>query len=73
VGVTHDRSVDAAYNYLIDSELRPGRETVPCGTPGGEPGVEAMINFDFKDGRVVGPEVIGASRWLQANLLPAEM
>jgi uncharacterized protein YuzE len=69
VRVTYDRSVDAAYIYLTDIELQPGRDTVPCGTPGGGPGAEAMINLDFKDGKIVGLEVIGASRWLHADLL----
>jgi len=27
--VTYDRSVDAAYVYLTDEELIPGRDTVP--------------------------------------------
>ena len=67
--VTYDPSVDAAYVYLTDRELQPGRQTVPCGTPAGEPGVDAMINLDFKDGKIVGLEVIGASRWLHADLL----
>lgn len=69
VRVTYDRSVDAAYIYLSDSDSLSDCVTVPCGTPGGEPGVEAMINLDFQDGKIVGLEVIGASRWLPAELL----
>ena len=67
--VTYDNKANAAYVYLTDEPLMPGRDTVPCATPGGEPGVEAMINLDFKDGKIVGLEVLDASRWLHADLL----
>lgn len=67
--ITYDRSADAAYIYLTDAALLPGCDTVPCGTPLSDPGVEAMINLDFKDGKIIGLEVLDASRWLHADLL----
>ena len=69
VRITYDPDADAVYVYLTDELLTPGRETVPCGTPGAEPGVEAIINLDFKDGRIVGLEVLDASQLLHADLL----
>ena len=67
--ITYDQSVDAAYIYLSDSDSQSACVPVPCGTPGREPGVEAMINLDFRDGKIVGLEVFGASHWLDADLL----
>jgi uncharacterized protein YuzE len=67
--ITYDASVDAAYVYLTNDDLMPGRDTVPCATPDGPPGMHAMVNLDWKDGRIVGLEVIDASKLLHADLL----
>ena len=67
--VTYSREADAAYIYLTEESLMPGRDTVPCATPGGPPGAEGMINLDFREGKIVGLEVLDASRWLHQDLL----
>jgi uncharacterized protein YuzE len=64
--VTYDPDVDAAYIYLTNSDLMPGRDSIPCETP---EGVQAMVVLDWKDGRMVGLEVIDASKLLHADLL----
>jgi uncharacterized protein YuzE len=64
--VTYDSQADAAYIFLTDEPLMQGRDSVPCDPP---PGVEAMIVLDWKDGRIVGLEVIGASMRLHSDLL----
>lgn len=69
--VSYDAEVDAAYIYLTDEPLMPGRDTIPCATPGGPPGAEATINLDFREGKIVGLEVLDASRWLHRDLLAA--
>lgn len=69
--VTYDREADAVYVYLTEELLMPGRDTVPCATPGGPPGAEAIINLDYRDGKIVGLEVLDASRWLHSDLLDA--
>lgn len=66
MGVTYDPSVDAAYVYLTDDPLIPGRDTVPCDAPGG---IQAMVLMDWKDGRIVGLEVLDASKRLHADLI----
>lgn len=64
---TYDRSVNAAYIYLADG-IGAGevRRTYPC-----DPGeVNGQINLDFaKDGRLLGIEVLDASRLLPRELL----
>ncbi len=62
--ITYDPKVDAAYIYLTDVELAPGRHTVPLETP-----APAMVNMDWKDGRIVGLEVLDASKLLHPDLL----
>ena len=67
--VSYDPEANAAYIYLTDEPLVPGRDTVPRATPGGAPGREGMINMDFREGKIVGLEVLDASRWLHQDLL----
>ena len=65
--VTFDPSVDAAYIYLID-EIGPGgvAKTYPCDPRE----VGGMINLDFdSDGRLLGIEVLDATKKLSAGLL----
>ena len=64
--VTYDPDVDAAYVYLTNGDLMPGRDSVPCEPP---EGVRAMVVLDWKDGRIVGLEVLDASKLLHDDLL----
>jgi len=65
--ITYDRSVDAAYIYLA-GEMDPVAYTYPC-----DPlEARAEINLDFgADGRLIGVEVLDASRKLPKALLDA--
>jgi uncharacterized protein YuzE len=69
VRVSYDPEIDAAYIYFTEEPLMPGRDTVPCATPGGPAGAQGMINMDFREGKIVGLEVLDASRWLHSDLL----
>lgn len=64
--VSYDTEADAAYIYLTDAALMPGRDSVPCDTP---EGVDAMIVLDWKDGRIVGLEILDASHRLHPDLI----
>lgn len=64
--VTHDPEVDAAYVYLTDEVLTPGRDSVPCDAPDGD---RAFVVLDWKDGRIAGLEVLDASVRLHPDLL----
>lgn len=65
--VKYDASVDAAYIYLVE-RIEPGgvRKTYQC-----DPlDIDGMINLDFDaDGRLLGIEVLGASRKLPLRLI----
>ncbi len=64
--ITYDVTADAAYVYLTSDPLMPGRESVSCDLPGGEAGT---VVLDWKDGRIVGLEVLDASKLLHPDLL----
>ena len=67
VRVVYDEEADAAYIYLADPAGVAGvAETVPV-----DPlAVHGMINLDFDaEGRLVGVEVLAASRRLSRSLL----
>lgn len=64
--ITYDASVDAAYIYLTSETLRAGRDTLPCETPDGAGGV---VVLDWQDGRIVGLEILEASKRLHSDLL----
>ncbi|MEU0885387.1 DUF2283 domain-containing protein [Lentzea sp. NPDC005914] len=64
--IEYDPQADAAYIYFTDTDLAPGRDMVPLDTP---PGVQAMVNMDWKDGKIVGVEVLGAAALLHPDLL----
>lgn len=67
VRVTYDEDSDAAYIYLADESGVGGvAETVPV-----DPlAVQGMINLDFAaDGRLIGVEVLAASKRLPRQLL----
>jgi len=65
--VTYDSEADAAYVYLTDEPLSDGRDTTACEFPESVGG--AMVNLDWKDGRVVGLEVLDASKLLYPDLI----
>jgi uncharacterized protein YuzE len=64
--VTYDPEADAAYIYLTDEDLMPGRDSVPCDPPECD---HAMVVLDWKDGKIAGLEVLDASKLLYADLL----
>ena len=64
--ISYDPEADAAYVSLTAEPLAPGRDSIPCETPAG---VNAMVIIDWKDGRIVGLEVLDAARLLHADLL----
>ena len=55
--VTYDPEADAAYIFLTGEDLLPGRNSVPCDPPEGE---RAFVVLDWKDGKIVGLEVLDA-------------
>jgi uncharacterized protein YuzE len=65
--VTYDADTDAAYVYLTDEVLPPGRDSVPCDLPEGVQ--HALVVMDWRDGRIVGLEVLDASKVLHRDLL----
>jgi uncharacterized protein YuzE len=66
VDITYDSEADAAYIYLTDEPLMPGRESIPCDLPDGMVG---WVVMDWRDGRIAGLEVLDASALLHADLL----
>lgn len=64
--VTYDSEVDAVYIYLTGNDLMPGRDSIPCDVPDG---VQAFVVLDWKDGGIVGLEVLDASIRLNEDLL----
>jgi uncharacterized protein YuzE len=64
--ISYDAEADAAYIYLTDEPLMPGRQSVTVDCPG-YPG--ATVVLDWKDGKAVGLEVQDASAHLHADLL----
>jgi uncharacterized protein YuzE len=65
--ISYDPEVNAAYIYFTDEPLMPGRESMLLQdvlTDRGE-----MVVMDWKDGKIVGLEVLGASSLLHADLL----
>jgi uncharacterized protein YuzE len=65
--VTYDPEADAAYIYLTDEPLVPGRDSVPCDPP--ENIQHAWVVMDWKDGKIAGLEVLDASKFLHQDLL----
>jgi uncharacterized protein YuzE len=58
VRITYNPDVDAAYIHLTDEQLPPGRDSVPVDPP---EGMRADIVLDWKDGKMVGLEVLDAA------------
>jgi len=66
VRITYDPGADAVYIHLTGIPLPPGRTTTQAPTP---PGVEGFVALDWKDGRLVGIEILDASTRLHPDLL----
>jgi uncharacterized protein YuzE len=66
VRITYDPAADAVYLHLTGQPLTPGRTTIQASTP---PGAEGFVALDWKDGRLVGIEILDASTQLHPNLL----
>ncbi len=65
--VQFDPSVDAAYIYLVDPQMGFAvARTLPCDPV--EAGAEINLDFDG-EGRLIGIEVLGASRHLPKVLV----
>jgi uncharacterized protein YuzE len=66
VRITCNPAADAVYIHLTSQPFPPGRTTIQASTP---PGAGAFIALDWKDGRLVGLEIPGASSHLHPDLL----
>jgi len=66
VRITYNPAADAVYIHLTGQQLTPGRTTTQAPTP---PGIEGFIALDWKDGRLVGIEILDASTRLHQDLL----
>jgi uncharacterized protein YuzE len=66
VRITYDPAADAACIHLTSAPLTPGRTTLQTPTP---PGTSGFIALDWKDGRLAGIEIPGASTRLPHDFL----
>ena len=66
VRITYDPGADAACIHLTGQPLTPGRTTLQAPTP---PGTGGFAALDWKDGRLAGIEIPGASTRLHRDLL----
>jgi uncharacterized protein YuzE len=66
VRITCGPAADAVYIHLTSDPLTPGRTTIQAPTPTGASG---FIALDWKDGRLVGIEILDASTRLHHDLL----
>lgn len=64
--ITYDPQADAAYFSFTETVLDPGRDSIPLEVPRG---VDAMVIMDWKDGKIVGLEVLDAASLLHPDLL----
>jgi uncharacterized protein YuzE len=63
--ITYD-AADSVYVHLTGQPVTPGRTTIQVGTP---PNVDGIIALDWKDDRLVGIEILDASRRLRPDLV----
>jgi uncharacterized protein YuzE len=68
VRITYDPDANAVYIHLTGDPLTPGRTTLQAPMP---PGTDGFIALDWKDGRLVGIEILDATRHLHDDLLQA--
>ena len=66
VRITYDPAADAVYIHLTRNPLTPGRTTLQAPTP---PGTSGFIALDWKDGRLVGIEILDASTRLPPDIV----
>jgi len=67
IRVSFDRKANAVYVYLVSED--PGQVAKTC-VDAGPPHGKGMINLDFdKSGRLIGMEVLNATRVLPDELL----
>jgi uncharacterized protein YuzE len=66
VRIYYDPAADAVYIYFTGDPLTPGRTTIQASTP---PGTDGFIALDWKDGHLVGIEILDASARLHRDLL----
>lgn len=64
--ITYDRAANAAYIHLTDRSLDSGRNTVIAPTPDDANGTAIL---DWKDGHLVGIEILDADQALDPDLL----
>ncbi len=64
--ITYDAAADAVYIYLTGQPLTPGRTTNQAGTTAA---IDGFIALDWKDGRLVGIEILDASARLHPDFL----
>lgn len=64
--ITYDPEADAAYIQLTDTELPVGRDSIELETPAT---TSSMVVMDWRDGKIVGLEVLDASTLLHPDLL----
>lgn len=65
--ITYDTQADAAYIFLTEEALDPGRDSIPLKGPRGMG--DAQVIMDWKDGKTVGLEVLDAASLLHPDLL----
>jgi uncharacterized protein YuzE len=65
VRITYDPAADAACIHLTGQPLAPGRTTLQAPTP---PGASGFVALDWKDGRLVGIEILDATTRLHHDL-----
>jgi transposase len=68
VRITYDPDADAVYIHLTSQPLTAGRTTIQAEMP---PGSDGFIALDWKDGRLVGIEILDATSHLHDDLLQA--
>lgn len=66
--ITWDRVADVAYIYLTAGEVPPGRRNIRFPNPSGTD-AEHPVLMDWKGGRLVGVEILNASKLLHDDLL----
>ena len=64
--MTYDRVANAFYLYLTNEKPQPGGESIPVDPP---EGIQAFVVMDWRDGKIVGLEVLDASKRLHPDLL----
>ena len=64
--ISYDPEADAVYIHLGRETGAAGRTTTQAATPDG---VDGFVALDWEDGRIIGIEILDASRRLSQDLL----